>query len=150
MIGWEVMSLGVIGIFFRSRLSNPTISENRESWFLEGTWVSMSRLSPEIISWPRREVLWLLRGLILDEFYFRWLGNSVIEIGKAASIPLIIKILNLCDQWLSLITWFEPFKKSLTSHVGQKCHFQNGRGRFLVHMWLVIDHNPSCSKNLAL
>ena len=25
----------------------------------------------------------------LDEFYFRWLKNRVIEIGKAVSIPLI-------------------------------------------------------------
>ena len=27
--------------------------------------------------------------ICLDEFYFRWLGISVIEIGKAVSIPLI-------------------------------------------------------------
>ena len=29
-----------------------------------------------------------------DKYYFRWLENSVIEIGKAAKVPLIFNHLN--------------------------------------------------------
>ena len=32
--------------------------------------------------------------IFLDEFYFRWWENSVIKIGKATSVPLIVNYLN--------------------------------------------------------
>ena len=35
-----------------------------------------------------------LTGLFVDEFYFRWLENSVTVIEKAAGIPLMFHFLN--------------------------------------------------------